>query len=421
MGLLKCVLVLSGGSVCLMGCSSAPPTVTVHGTVADAFGTGASGQTVVIFSGSFSQTVVTDASGSFSVANVPTPYSAALVLPQGVVTAFAGLTRLDPVLPAPGTYTAAHTATLTGRFLGGNYPESPNDVTAFVFTYPQTAQVLLPEVLPDQPSGTYALSLVWLGPSSTTGTLYALQVHTDADSGVPLGYPGYGTLSGITLEDGETLTGQDVTLGPVSTGTVSGTFNPAPGDILEPDSASLELVVAPGVTLPILQYASIDASFSYTVPTIPGTSVLLGANAYNPQARYNSVLMAQEIVSAPVSGVAVDIPAAPQLLTPTANATGVSINSALTWTPTPQALYLLEVMGGGVRLVVFTSASSFTFPDLADAGLALLPSMGYQWQVYAFVPVASIDAMVVPDAIEALSFGNLSEAPSVPQGFSTGP
>src|SRR5450432_111939 len=100
---------------------SGPTTVTLNGTVVDELGHGLGGEAVIIASGTaFSQSTVSDASGAFSVANVPTPYNATVVDGTGKsAIQYIGLTRADPTLltlvSAPsGTRSATLSGALTG-------------------------------------------------------------------------------------------------------------------------------------------------------------------------------------------------------------------------------------------------------------------------------------------------------------------
>jgi hypothetical protein len=197
----------------LAACSS---QVTVNGTVVDEFGFPWPGQAVLISSGGFSQRVVSSSSGAFTVANVPTPYDATVFdsTSVGFIMVYVGLTRVDPTLTVENYQHPNRTANLTGQLRGGNYPESSDYSTEVVFASPQ---VVVPFQSPAyEVSGTYSAMVNWVGPTSTTGTLYALQIHSDG--GIPVDYPGYGTLSNVVLQDDGGLTNQNVSLVPVMPG-----------------------------------------------------------------------------------------------------------------------------------------------------------------------------------------------------------
>lgn len=205
----------------LAGCSD---LVTVNGTLLTQDTTApVGGETVVISSGTFSASVVTGPNGAFTVADVPTPYNATLLGRQGdpncpFQTEYVGLTRSDPTLVEAVIVNPSYVATFSGQLMGGSYPEASNYFTDILFASPEATVSV-----PYQPSGAYSASVDWSGPTETTGTLYALQVHYDGDSGLPVDYPGYGTLSDVLLESGGNLAKQVVSLSAVATTTLSGT------------------------------------------------------------------------------------------------------------------------------------------------------------------------------------------------------
>jgi hypothetical protein len=171
---------------------------TVNGSVIDVNGQHFAGETVLISSGTFKRSAVTDADGAFSVPNVPTPYNATIVNSAGqFAIEYQGLTRPDPTLRDEILIASNRRATLAGQLTGGNYPEPPDYDTAFAFESPQTLQQFGYQYLP---AGSYTLPIQWTGPTTTTGVFYALQIHrVSAGSALPADYSGYGTLSSVVL------------------------------------------------------------------------------------------------------------------------------------------------------------------------------------------------------------------------------
>ncbi len=417
------VAALVGGT-----CSSG---VTIQGTVVDFYGGPIVGQAVSISSGSFSQTAITNARGLFTVSGVPSPYDATLVYPldgSGLTLAvvYAGLTRLDPTLMLTNggsTAVEQHRATLSGQLNGGHFPETSEYATSLTFGSPQIPQILLFGESQGPGSGSYTSSLTWGGPSPLAVTLYALQVHFGAVPGFPRDYPGYGTLSGITLEDGASLADQNVSLAPVSSGTLTGTISVPPDYILT--GAGVSLLVAPGVLLsPVVADHSQDASFSYITPSVPGTSLILGASAQIGEGvNVSGISSAQMLLSATASNVVLTIPAVPTLLQPLAGGASVTLGTPFNWTWAQKAgaVYIVEIVGPYQSFTVYTAATTLTIPDLADAGLALVPSASYLWQVYGHAPVGSVDQLAAPDAFQSLRYGNYVQAMSNQQFFNTAP
>jgi hypothetical protein len=394
--------------------------VTVNGVVSSGDGLGVAGATVLISSGTFTQTTISDSSGAFHVANVPTPYDATLIEitpdPYGIapseasVIKYVGLTRSDPQLTedipqalAQGIPKSTNrSATLNGKFVGGSYPETPGYFTEFVFISPQTGQEL-----PDSPSGSYSVVVNWPGPTTTTGTLYALQIH--ADAGLPLDYAGYGTLSGVELEDGASLSSQDVRLGPVDACLLVGTIDVPTSETLE----SVSLQESPGLGLRLLDDSSGGTSFSYVVPALPGSSLVLGAAAFGTLT--SSFAGKQVPTNSPVT---LSVPAAPTLILPAASATNVTVRTPFVWSQFPGGVHGVAFSAAYQTLILYTAATTTTLPDFADAGVPLREN--YLWMVTGIAPVASIDALAAPGGVEYSSFDQTMGV-SVEQFFNTGP
>jgi hypothetical protein len=404
-----------GLAALLAGCSSSSgsgSTITVSGTVVDLSGQPYPGQTVILSSGSFTQTETTDAGGAFSVEGVPRPYMATVVAGGGeFVSVYQGLTRVDPTLTGFFTPHGGRASTLTGQFTGGSPPGTVGDSTSFVFASAETVQDFI------EFSSDYHEQLRWSGPSTTTGTLYAIQVHLS--EGVPTDYPGYGTRDNVALEDTGTLTGQDVALASVTTGTLSGTVTTPVGYSLA--ALSLQLLVAPTVALNLLNFAQEPPSaptFSLATPSIDGTSVLLGFSA-TPSSTGESAA-AQMAVSANASGVTLTVPAAPTLNLPEDGATGVTDSTAFAWTAFPSGVHLLQVFGGDRVFVLFTSASTTTL-GAWPAPNTPPTSTAYTWNVMGLAPVPSVDAMAAAGGLNQFLFSNFTEGQSASRTFTTAP
>jgi hypothetical protein len=406
----------------LASCSN---TVTVNGTVVDEYGVPFGGQTVLISSGAFNESTVSGASGAFTMANVPTPYNATIpnssLLQAGscpIAVEYVGLTRNDPTLTDVSLGLGSNRgATLGGQLTGGKYPEPSGYVTDLVIASPQ---ISLAQNLGDQSSGVYLTTVNWQGPTSTSVTLYALQIQNDADSGLPVAYPGYGTLGGVMLQDGANFATQDVSLDPVSMATLSGSVNLPSGYTVF--SKSVALLAFPGVVLPLLGDGSNSASFSYAMPTIPSTSLLVGVTAAssNPP----GLGFAQKVLMAGQDET-LSVPAAPSLLLPEDGVTGVTSATQFSWTQFLGGIHVLAVLpvssNCSESVFVFTAATAANIPDLSNAGLRMLPDTNYSWFVNGIAPVATIDALASPGAFATLNFGNLQQADSASQSFTTSP
>jgi hypothetical protein len=383
--------------------------ITVTGTVVDIDGQPASGQTVLITSGSFSQTATTDSGGVFSVPMVPTPYTAT-VIQSTQAFQYQGLTRADPTLTAFFFVTDNRSASLAGSFTGGNYPESPGYQTQLVFNSPQTTRSL-----GDPTSGSYSKVIPWPGLNTTTGTLYALQVHNLA--GVPADYPGYGTLSSISLTDQGSLSNQNITLNQVTPGSLSGSITPPTGYTVSYKSVSLQ--VAASLNLAVIFDTNPTATFTYVTPNISNTSLTVTAAATSAAGEFSAVLMAGQ--SANGSGLTFTIPPAPTLTAPPASATGVTVSTPFAWTSYPNGIYEFQATStSGPTFYVLTADTTTTLPDLSTSGLPLPASTSYSWSIIGLAPLADIDLLAAPGGINAVTV-NLNQAESVSQSFTTGP
>jgi hypothetical protein len=407
----------SGSSTATAAVTVAAP-IAVSGTVVDnnTPSQPSPGQTVVITSGTFSQSVVTDANGAFSVSAVPTPYTAT-ILDVGGTSAFQyqGLTRPDPTLTDLVALQAqSNSAVLSGMLTGGSYPEGSGYSTVLTFASPQTTVRI-----GDVPSGSYSDTLSWGGPTTTAGVLYGLQIHTVA--GLPADYPGYGTLPSLSLENTETLSGQNVALSAVTAGTLSGTVTPPAGYTV--GMKTLLLIAGSGSSatdLQLLTDSSGSGAFNYTTPSIPDTSLSLEAIAAAGTGEASIVLMGG--LSANGSGVSVTIPPALQLTVPVTAATGVTVSTPFTWTANANGISILYVHGGGSpEFYVFTSGTTATIPDLSSVGLPLPASAAYTWEVIGLGPFTTVDGAAGPGGINALLLGSFNESLSASRTFTTSP
>jgi hypothetical protein len=402
----------ASGSTSKTAAVTVAAAITLSGTVVDDSRQPYAGQTVVITSGSFSQSVVTDANGAFSVSGVPTPYTATVLDSGGsLAVQYQGLTRSDPTLTDLGDQPTTRSASLAGMLTGGHYPETAAYSTVLNFVSPQATAGLT-----DPTSASYSSTIDWAGPTTTTGTLYALQIHTV--SGLPADYPGYGTLPNVLLEDLGTLTGQNIALSSVTSGTLSGTVSPAAGYTVSDKSMSLLVGSGPlEGALNAVYDTSAGAAFSYTTPSIPNTSIAFSATTTTVAGETSIAQMTG--LSASTSGVTLSVPAAQTLTVPVESATGITVTNPFTWTAYAGGISVLYVFGAGPTFYVFTTGTTATIPDLSAAGLPLPSSAAYSWYVIGLGPLADVDAAAAPGGINQLVFGDLTEGESVTRTFTT--
>jgi hypothetical protein len=283
----------------------------------------------------------------------------------------------------PGT---AHTGAINGKISGGTFTpnQGANDVTRVQFSSPEITGTLNTAA-----SGIFGpIALSWYGPSVTTGNLYAVQFTADG-AGLPVagGFKGYGTRTGIAVNDGSTLNNQFDTLQTVATNQFTGIITLPSGYNLSTKTLSVRLSGTGLVS--ILNDPTTNAAPSYFTPGISGASLLLGV--YGLKAGTEAVYFKSRIATG-ATGVAITLVAAPELSLPVNAATGIDTTITFSWTAMTGGIHLVQFNGGAnATYYVVTTGTSATIPNLKGAGLGLPSAAAYQWSVEAFGPFASAD------------------------------
>jgi hypothetical protein len=387
---------------------------SVNGTVT--FGTNslpAAGITVLITDAHGVKTSLkTDATGAFGVSGVATPYSAAVIdnptpIASQTATVYLGLTRTNPALAADNLAlpTPNRQGTLAVTLSGGTYPQpAANYTTSFLFQSPRAFQTVS---LPGALSATNSLDIGWLDPASSTtsGTLFGLQVQAD-DTGLPTSYPGYGSTN-ATLTDAVTTT-TALSLASVTSALLTGSVTPPAGyQLVEVDGL---LIIPGGFNIQIFADTTQSTTFSYTTPSIPGTTLALAAFASN--AAGQAWFPFANGLAAAASGVAFDCPGAPTLTAPPDQQTGVTTATPFSWSSYPGAIYSVSLLVNQGQLTIWTADTSFTLPDLSSVGFGPFPSTMYTWDVFAQAGYSGIDEVTNPSftPLVGLSCGAVSSS-----------
>ena len=332
-----------------------------------------------------------DGGGSFTIANVTTPYDLSIVdATNRSALVYKGLTRTDPtVLFVGATPGAPHSGSASGAISGGTFTpnEGASDQTTVVFSSPEATGSTTASA-----SGAFGpVSLSWFGPTVTTGTLYALQVTLDG-AGIPIasGYRGYGVRSGIALNDGSTLNNQFDTLKAVSTNQCTGTVSVPAGYTLA--AKVLYARVTQTAILGLLADLSPTPAFSYYTPAIPGATLLLGTEII--KAGGGKEIQWENGLGTGATNLQVAMIGPPELSLPIAAATGVDTTVTFSWTPMTGGVHLV-LFGGGVgtpTYYVLTAGTTASIPNMKPFGLGLPPSAPYTWSVIGLGPFSSVDA-----------------------------
>jgi hypothetical protein len=368
-------------------------TITVSGSVVDIRLRPLAGAKVLVTG---LTPVVADPDGHFSISGVKTPYRiAAAVTSTPAAAIYDELTGDSVALVVPvGSLSASlpRQATVSGTVTGGaGYPEPSDHTSILLFESPETSW----SWHPSRTTGAYQMPLTWAGPGATTGTLHALQWQFDSETRLPTGYAGYGTRTGVTVTDGGTLSGQDIQMSPVSTGSLSGTVTLPAGYALTAKMLSAVFVTSLAPVWRLFSDITNATSFAYVTPDLAGASFSVEVDARAGDA---FVTATKGGVSFNATGIPVVLPAAPVLGGLEDGATGVGAGTRVSWSRMSGAIYLLKIMPGagqGVQYYVFTGDTTATIPDLASLGLRLTPGTAYEWGVTGVAPFANLDALAL--------------------------
>lgn len=398
-------------------------TVNISGTVVDTNQQPIANTPVAIVGGA---STTTDATGNFSFSNVSIPYDLAAVSASNEVVVYQGLTRNDPTVSSVGSPPStgnANTANVQGKVSagsGGQFPEPTLGETEVAFGSPEASETFSvdPATGSYPPSGTATVD--WFGPSSTAGTLHALQWESDAN-GFPTDYKGYGDTS-LTLQAGGSFSSPttDITLDGVSNATFGGSLAPLPTASSGPYAlASKGLAADFGhqATIGLLNDPSTSTSFSYTTPDVSGANARFfasaGAAPTGSSGTLNTITISTNAIDA--SGVTVELFAAPELGLPADNASGIGASSTFQWSPFDSGVYVVQFTSpNGPNYFVITDDAQTTLPELANiAGFNLPSSTSYDWEVLGYAPFASTD-----DTAEHGFFGSFLQTSDVRLGTS---
>jgi hypothetical protein len=100
---------------------------------------------------------------------------------------------------------------------------------------------------------------------------------------------------------------------------------------------------------------------------------------------------------------------------------GVTLTTPFTWSDDSGGVYLFVAMGGSdYRFVGITAGMPATIPDLTSFGLPLATSTDFSWEVEAFAPLVSVDALAAQSMSQFLA-GSYTGGLSALRSFTTAP
>ncbi len=367
-----------GGSGGAGGGTVSTGPMTVVGRVVNSWGAPAANIAVVVIGGA---TTTSDVQGNFMLANVSAPYDIAVVgseTSRTSVTVFKGLTRSDPTLTA-GVGAEGLSGQVTGQLTGSaTLPTQASSVTRMAFVSPETSADSSPAANP------YELDLNWVGPTTTTGTVHAVQFVLDSDN-LPASYKGYGALPNIAVTNLGQVSMKDVVTSPVSNATLTGSVSVPTGLSLQ--SIDLSLQLGPGA-----MYLASDVhpslTFAFQTPVIPDAKMSLSVQASSVTPRATSTYV-KNAVDVDATGLQIPLSTVPFQALPAGNATGLDLGTqSFSWASTqPAGIYVVDFnTGDGTReLLCITAEPECTLPPTDQLGLGSTPSnVAMTWQVTAY-------------------------------------
>ena len=337
--------------------------------------------------------VVTGIDGSFTFADVATPYDlVAFSAADAWAHVFLDLTTAEPEI-VPGE------AMLGGSFLEGSEatidltPDvvvGANQVLVLCVENPALAMSACEDVQPGDP---YPESITagWYGPGSVDATVRGVVYTLGADD-LPSDALRMGTAT-ITVEDGDALP-LALATAPVADVDVSVNVDVPVGSTLEGLGAIVALPDGRNA-LRIPFGTPIGTGGTIALPDIAGASVVVAATGSD--ANGSEIIVWSDPIALATSTVDLTLPEAPALLQPADGAAGIGAGAVFEVQERPGEAYafLFEPSASGPFLLVSSVEGRVTMPDLADLDPALSVPSGqpYEWGVFAFSPVAGADAL----------------------------
>lgn len=369
-----------------------PTSFTVQGTVVDLFREPIPGAQVTIAG----TTVTAGADGSFSIPGVTRPYLAIVTVPsKNEVHEFVDLDRVDPVLPLlDQTVTPPDGATVSGTLTGAGANTS-TQLAEVAFASPEAHGI---GVLWQGDGPAFGpLPVTWSGPTTTQGTLLALKWSVGA-TGLPDQYLGLAEAP-LTLGDGQSVPGADLSFQAVATSYLSGTITPPAGYSVAAKDLWLTAGPRTGMLLGIVS----DSDDLFTFAT-PQAGYPLGVEAKATLGNASTTLYRAGLQ--PNQVIDMTLPAPPVLGSPGTNDFGYA--TTFGWTPVAGTVSVLWLASSsGPSVFVYTDRSTASLPP---APFLVLPaSTRYAWTVVGWGYYASMDAFTDPSAPPG-SFGLAQDA-----------
>lgn len=369
--------------------SGQPTVITVVGFVKDSQGEPMSGIAVIIIG---KAAVTTGTDGSFTVAEVSTPYDIVVVQStQKTATMYKGLTRSDPTL----VFTSFSVGTPKSATISGTVPAAVGKITRVYFvsgtmTFSTTANAT---------TGAYTINAGW----TTSATSFVGKVRVLRYTNVATGFP--------TEYDAAGEKDQTITAG----GTFSN-VNFAAGELTDPTEQTIAGTTTRAATTYTLGTRSLyinfgnsilfltsqagaspySDDFNITVPAVTGATFGIYSGASQPATVGTRTSFLYRAGIAPgTTGLTINLAAAPQLTAPVNNGTNVDTTTSFLFSAGGATgvhqVSISPSVGTNPRFVILTTGTTVTIPNLVSLGLGLPPSAGYSWSVTQYSPIATMN------------------------------
>lgn len=393
--------------VIFFGCKKDEETIavgpiTVNGFVKDYYGQPVSGAAVIITG---KTPVTTSASGTFSIPNVSTPYDISLIVSSSkTAVVYKGLSRSDPKLFYLGIGTSVVYNYVT---ISGTVPAASGKITRVIFVSGSNYNY----TNADPTTGNYSFGTSWIGTvDSLAGKIYVLR-YTTNPSGLPIDYDAYSTKT-LTIKNGMTYSNQNFSVSDLSNPsetTMSGTIVRSTDYTLS--NRTLYIKFDGALIYLAQEYTSpVPDNFSYIVPSLTGVTLAVSAGASKISTPNNQSSYFRKTGIAPgSSGVNIKLETAPRLALPLHNSTNVDTLTDFTWSQgSGEGVNLVEFYSGlstNPTYYIFTMGPSLRIPNFSALALGLPANTNYQWRVYRYLPVNSIDNAASDTFRNLLMFG----------------
>jgi hypothetical protein len=341
----------------------------------------------------------TDGNGEVTVPDMPSTYEALIVdTSTGTNHFWPALTRPDPVFTMNAIGPPVDGEPITGHVTGGvGWPVPPSHNTDVHFVYHAGFGFSVTDA--DPATGEYSFGgASWFGPLTTSATFYAFQYLADVN-GDPVSFTGFGSLAIPLLTPNTVITNPDIGLAPVPTSTITGMVNLPPGMTsifqfvrLRPAAGSSLMLPGTETFLPTIM------SFAPVVPGLARDLLVFAATGLG-----ELCLVVREDLPDPAPNLMIDVPEPTGLFLPVQGALDVDHGTPFQVTATPGGrVFTVRFSPSGnpgPSIVLHTTESTFTIPDLSAYGITIPPGSNYEWSVAANGPLASLDEAAVPTTL----------------------